>query len=278
MKPLGQVLSNDRFEDLHDFLSEICAGFTRAKCAAVIDNLWKNLHRVAICAARNADGQEGAAARAGEFRRSDRSREAMAEQLYRHGGSRGGAIDQQGYGGSSLQAADHLHEGKWIFPDDECFDSPARARILPQFCERCLRFGLGNDQEGNPAFAEERSAKLPVAQMRRQEKQAASTRSGSFKTFPLVGRDAQGAHRAAGFVAPEIGEFKPELTVYLSGSALRQASIKSKGRKQVFDYDFPTSFVGGAVRRRNAGGDSLKYRTREHRRRGQACAPQVSAV
>src|SRR2546423_1324788 len=96
-------------------------------------------------------------------------------------------INQQCYGGSSFEAADNFDESEGIITDNQRLDIPSSPRGLAEFGKVCARFRQCDDLQPDTLLRQQWTAEFPIAQVRRQQKNAAFVGLRFLKIFPAAG-------------------------------------------------------------------------------------------
>src|ERR1051325_972743 len=202
MIPLVGMRADDRLESTHDLLSKPAPGFSVPQRGALVGNRRQYMRRIARGRARQIHGQQRAAGRARQFRRRHRSGERPAKQLHLDSRRRRRSVHQQGHRSAGFQPPDNFHESKRIVTNHQRVNVPSRARRLAQFGKTLVRFRQGHDLQSDPASRQPRPAEFPVAQMGRNQQNAAPLFLRSDEMLPTRGLAQQLLNRQPCFIAP----------------------------------------------------------------------------
>jgi hypothetical protein len=235
--PLIQMFADGRFEGADDLLGEAKAFLGLTECAAVVINGGQNVRRVTVSRVRQIDWKQYTTRSAGQFGGGDGCRERTTEQLNRDLTGQRGTVHEKRNRHAFLEPPDNLNEGEHILADDKRFNIPAGARCAAQLRQAVARFGERDDLEVNATFCEERTAKFPIAEVRSQEKDSTILFLGGNKMLPAGPVTKQIVNGHAAFVAPEVGNFKCELTDHLVAFAFGGLAIAIQRRQKIFDDD-----------------------------------------
>ncbi len=227
------MLADHRRECTQDFLGQRAARFAAGELGTFVGNFRQHDDFIAGGRPGKRHRNQGAAAGPREFSRGDGRGERPAKKLDLDAGAGGRAINQQGDQRTFLQPLQHFHESEGVLPDDERFDTPLAARPFAQLGEAGPRFSQGDDQQLHAQPAQQRRAKLPVAEVNSQQNGAAPRSHESGEAFGRGQLAEELSDRPPALVAQQIGEFDTEIAKQPGGGLAGDHRVASHHWQQI---------------------------------------------